>query len=231
MQENDYPNENKGYEDSSAVPYVPYATDATVPVQQPVAAHHEPEQQPTATPAQSPPPPSYLPPADYTTDTRELVEPTPGPSFADYAVTPALAPVDPNVPPQKKSRRRLWFTLGALALLLLLLGGGALFWYINANRSTPVKTLDTFCDALRREDYHQAWEQFSAREQQELSEVGLATVFSQDRVVACDHGMPNESGKQVLTSIRLTSSQGVASLLVILIKDSNDTWKIDKFSR
>lgn len=59
--------------------------------------------------------------------------------------------------PVKKTRRGLWITLAVIAVLLLAgLGFGA---YTYVIRSTPEKTLQTYCDALKRGDYQTAYNQ------------------------------------------------------------------------
>jgi hypothetical protein len=64
------------------------------------------------------------------------------------------------MPVQKRSRRGLWITLGAI-LGVLLIAGIALGVIGYQNRSTPTKTLNAFCTALKGEDYHTAYNQLS----------------------------------------------------------------------
>ncbi len=131
----------------------------------------------------------------------------------------------PTVPPGQKSRQRLWIVLSLIAVVLFLL---AVSGYVYLTRSTPQKTLDTFCTALAAKDYQTAYNQLSSRAQSGASEASFANSFSHAQVTSCTFGSASESGATATNTITFFSSTGQHVLEhVTLIKDSNGTWKID----
>ena len=159
------------------------------------------------------------------------------PSYTGSGEANALPPVLSS-PPQasivsggssvrKRSRRGRWITLSILAVLLL--AAVASFFVIRyVNRSTPDKTLDAFCNALQQADYRSAYDQFSAKLQQTVSEAAFAAALSQYKVTACTHGTTGDSANSVTNDLKLVhASKGVNNDIVTLTKDSNNDWKID----
>jgi limonene-1,2-epoxide hydrolase len=148
----------------------------------------------------------------------------------DYGSTPRY----PVMPPLQIQKRRLsgrWMIVGILvALLLVSIPSFFIVSYIT--RSTPDKTLDTFCSALQQEDYPSAYAQFSTRLHRTISEAAFAAIFSRDKVNACTHGTSNDAGNSVITTVKLVhASKGVNNDVVTLTKDSSDNWKIDDIYR
>ncbi|HLZ56876.1 MAG TPA: hypothetical protein VKR06_08005 [Ktedonosporobacter sp.] len=126
----------------------------------------------------------------------------------------------------KKGRRGLWITLASL-LTVLLLSVGGFFAYLYISRSTPVKTLDGFCQALQQGNYQQAYSAFSKKFQGALSEPRFADVLSQDKVVKCTYGTTNEASNSMTTDLKLVhNSHGINNDIVTLVKDETNTWKI-----
>ena len=116
--------------------------------------------------------------------------------------------------------------------MLLLVSVTCLFVIRYVNRPTPNKTLDVFCNALQREDYRSAYDQFSKKLQRTLSETTFASILSQDKVIACTHGPTNDSGRSTTTSLKLVhASKGINNDDVTLSRDSNNDWKIDDIYR
>lgn len=130
-----------------------------------------------------------------------------------------------------KSWRKRWITVCILVLFLIVsVSSFLLIRYLN--RSTPEKTLDAFCNALLQANYRSAYDQFSARLQQTISEKAFAGPLSQDRVTACTHGTTGDSGNQVTSELKFVHvSQGKNDDMVTLVKDSNNDWKIDDIAR
>ncbi len=96
--------------------------------------------------------------------------------YAPYQ--PAPVPVPAQAPVKKPSRRGLWITLSAVVGLLLL-GAIVLGVFGYVNRSTPTKTLNAFCSALKSGDYQVAYDQFSSGLQAKYgSEAQFAAGFS-----------------------------------------------------
>ena len=96
--------------------------------------------------------------------------------YAPYQPTPA--PVPAQAPVKKPSRRGLWIALGAIVGVLLL-GSIVLGVFGYVNRSTPTKTLNAFCSALKSGDNQIAYNQLSRGLQAKFgSEAQFATGFS-----------------------------------------------------
>ncbi len=144
------------------------------------------------------------------------------------------APQYPGVPPLQIQKRRLsgrWIIVGILVALLIV-SIPTFFTVRYITRSTPDKTLDTFCSALQQEDYQSAYAQFSTRLQRTISEAAFAAIFSRDKVNACTHGTSDDAGNSVINNVKLVhASKGVNNDVVTLTKDSSDNWKIDDIYR
>ncbi len=150
-------------------------------------------------------------------------------SFAPFPPPPRQYAVPPPVP--KRRRRGRWIVVGMLvALVIVSISTFFVVRYIT--RSTPNKTLDTFCAALQQGNYQSAYDQFSTRFQHTVSEASFAAILSKDKVNACTHGTTDDTGASVTNTMKLVHvSKGVNNDIVMLTKDSNDAWKIDDISR
>ncbi len=137
----------------------------------------------------------------------------------------------PSSSPTPRKGRNRWVVAGiAVALLLVGLASFAIVSYLN--RSTPARTLDTFCSALQRQDYQTAYNQMSPQLQAQLPENVLATALSQDRVVSCTHGTANETGGSTTTSLMLRhESKGINNDFVKLVLEQDNSWKIDDLQK
>jgi len=128
--------------------------------------------------------------------------------------------------PAGGGKRRLWgFLLLVIALLLLLVVAISGYFYLN--RSTPEKTLATFCTSLKQNDYHEAYTQFSASLQHITNEQAFTTIFAQDKVTQCSYGATSEFAASTTTSLQLVHvSQKKNSDLVTLVRDESNIWRI-----
>jgi hypothetical protein len=137
------------------------------------------------------------------------------------------------LPPREKSRREMWIVLSVVGLLLVILIPVATFQILTyVNRSTPIKTLDTFCDALLHENYGTAYSQLSPNIQTHFSENAFAGELSLDKIVACKHGIADEALPRVSTNLELVhTSQGINHDIVFLTKDKNNYWRIDDLQK
>ena len=128
--------------------------------------------------------------------------------------------------PTNGRKRRLWgILLLVIALLLLLVVAIGGYFYLN--RSTPEKTLQTFCNALQQDNYHEAYDQFSASLQHITNEQNFAAIFAQDKVTQCSYGTTSEFVASTTTSLQLVhASQKKNSDLVTLVKDESNIWRI-----
>ncbi len=135
-------------------------------------------------------------------------------------------------PPQRRSRRTLWITLASIFVLLMIVGGSSFALVSYLNRSTPVKTLDTFCSSLQKGDYGSAYKQFTKQLQGQFSEGDFAGLIQQNKVVSCTHGKADDAGVRVTTSLKLLhADQGVNNDLVMLTKGTDSIWLINDLQK
>jgi hypothetical protein len=132
-----------------------------------------------------------------------------------------------------RTRRRRWFWPGlliGLALLLIIAGGCITYAYVN--RPTPQKTLEAFCAALRKENYREAYGQFTPALQGQFSEQDFALAIARDKVVGCSYGIVAEGSSPTRTNLKLVhKSTGVNNDLVFLTKDRENSWKINDLQK
>src|SRR5712692_10046912 len=172
-------------------------------------------QQPQEYPQQSPDYQGYTPPA------QQPYAPAPGQvGFPGY---PATA-----VQPQKKSRLGLWI---ALIVIVLLVAAGGVGGYVYLNRSTPEKTLTTYCNALQSGDYQTAYNQLSSSSTSGLTESQFAqlsqTVFAAvGGLKSCTVSNVQENGSTATGTITATFGNGKTQSSPISLVNQNGTWKL-----
>jgi hypothetical protein len=128
---------------------------------------------------------------------------------------------------RSKKKGRRWIALGVILLVILIATVSSFTLFSYLNRSTPTKTLDTFCTALQKGEYQTAYDQFSPTMQANFVESQFAHVLAQNKVITCSHGPVAEIGSSTSTTLQLKHiSQGVNNDRVFLIKDSHSQWKI-----
>jgi predicted component of type VI protein secretion system len=160
----------------------------------------------------APPQPSYMPP----------MPPVGVPPYPGYG-----APVQP-----RRSQRGLWLTLGIVGgVLVLLCVAFSVFAYVN--RSTPTRTLTTFCTDLTSGNYHDAYQQLSSSAQSQQSESKFTSSFRSG--IAFLGGLNDctisdvTEGSSTATGVMTWSVNNTQQPIVFdagLI-DESDGWKID----
>ncbi len=144
-------------------------------------------------------------------------------------VPPGFVSPTPGYVPATKERRKnrflMWIGLGLGLLVVIGLAIGGYFYF---TRSTPEKTLDTYCDALLGQDYLTAYNQLSTSLQTtERESQFVHTLQAQGRITSCKHGSANINGALALVNLVFLSSSGQSSNSpVTLTQDSASTWKI-----
>lgn len=128
--------------------------------------------------------------------------------------------------PTNGRKQRFWgMLLLVIALLLLLVVAVGGYFYLN--RSTPEKTLQTFCAALKQNNYSEAYNQFSPSLQHTTNEQNFAAIFAQDKVTQCSYGATSEFAASTTTSLQLVhASQKKNSDFVTLVRDDSNIWRI-----
>lgn len=200
--------------DLPALPYIPYDTP-TVNTSQPYNAQAQTSSNDTYPPA--------VPSVYESTPSYAQTFAAPAQTTMDTPEQRVAAPV-----PEKKKRRR-WLAIGALILIVLVVAASAFALTSYLNRSTPMKTLDTFCSALQDGKYQIAYEQFSPTMQANFTESQFAGLFASDGIATCSHGIASESGTSTTTSLHLLhkTSKGINNDRVVVTKNSSNQWKIN----
>jgi len=158
-----------------------------------------------------------------------------------YVATPLLStPSSPSVTIVAAStlatntkKRRLWLPIGGM-LLLIVASLAAFFLFSYATRSTPTKTLDTFCASLQKGEYQTAYDQFAPALQANFTESQFAGLFAPaaDRVTLCSHGPANETEARTSATLRLVhGSKGINNDVVTLTKNGQNQWQISSLQK
>ena len=124
---------------------------------------------------------------------------------------------------RRSNRRLVWIELGGLIVIAL-----AVFGYLYFTRSTPEKTLDVFCNAIRGQDYQAAFNQLSSSLQNNETELEFAqTSKAGGKVSACSHSSVTTTSNVATANMTFVIGSGQpSSTAVTLIADSGNTWKI-----
>jgi hypothetical protein len=176
------------------------------------------------------PPPAYQPPPDYQVPpVQQPYGAPPPPAYAPYGApaqpaygTPVAGIPGAAAPARRQSRRGLWIALGIVGAIIIL--AIILFAVVAANLSTPTKTLDTFCNAIKNKDYQTAYNQLSSFRQTQISEADFANFFSS--ASSCSYSTPNQNGTTATTNLTFFTTSGSLTGATNMVEDNGD-WKID----
>jgi hypothetical protein len=129
---------------------------------------------------------------------------------------------------QVRHRERRFILIGLVLLCMIALAVGGYFYF---NRSSPEKTLDTFCNAMRGQDYQTAYNQLSNSLQSNETELEFAnTLRANGKVNTCTHSSANTNNNKATANVTIITSSGQASSSsIILTADSNNIWKLSLF--
>ena len=123
------------------------------------------------------------PATSYGSDAQSAAYPPPPPSGGpEPSIYPPGSPsygAPAPAPAQPRRQRGLWIILGAIVGTLVVTGLVTFAVIAYANRSTPTKTLNAFCNALKIGDYQVAYNQLSSGLQSKFgSEAQFVTGYS-----------------------------------------------------
>ena len=193
-----------GYGSNQPAAYPPVAPYPDVP-----ASYYGSDAQSAAYP---PPPP---PPAS-----PETVSYPPG---APYPGTPV------PVPAQPRRRTGLWIILGAIGALVVI--GLVLFGVIAyVNRSTPTRSLNAFCNALKSGDFQVAYNQLSSGLQSKFGSeaqfaAGYASNLGMGKVTNCTvTTVDDAAGSGTISNTFASGSTLVDNYILV---NENGAWKIN----
>ncbi len=131
----------------------------------------------------------------------------------------------------RRTRRRRHRYLGwaILALLIFIIGTGLALLVANAPQATTSvsQVLLTYCDALKRGDYHQAYEQWTNGFRQQTTEADFAYYYqSRIKVTTCVVSNVSEGSSSATGTISLSFADGstVTNEMQLIIEDN--VWKI-----
>ena len=188
-------------------------------------------------------PQSYQQPPAYSSYPDAAQSPfAPPPPQQPYSVPPQQPYGTPGYPPppvpsyaapgtvQQKSRRGLWITLGVIGGVLLLFCI-ACSVFVYAARSTPGKTLTTFCNALKSQDYQTAYDQLSTGLKNQFTESQFAAAFSNNggsgNVTNCSVSNTSDNGTTGNGTITYTFANGSTVIDDYRLVDESGEWKIN----
>ncbi len=133
------------------------------------------------------------------------------------------APAAAYALPPRRSRRR-WLWIGLIILVILGIAGGAAAVYFT--RATPEKTIDTFCNALRGQDYASAYALLSSNQQKTTTEAEFAAKqLAIGHTTICTHNNANVTGNVATDKLTMVSGGQSYSGIISLISE-NGAWKI-----
>ncbi len=182
-------------------------------------------------PTVSAPPPAYN---NYTP--QAAPPPFSSPNYQGYAPPQQPGYVPPGAPAfaqsqqPKRNLRWLWITLGIVGVLLVVVCGVCAFLGLVVNKSTPDKTLDTFCSDLNNKQYHDAYLQLSPSIRSSTPENTFTAGFT--NISNCTHTGASDDGTLGTANLTLRNNLGQsANFTVNLTKDSNSDWKISNLQK
>jgi hypothetical protein len=160
----------------------------------------------------------------------------PPPPPPDVLAVGRTTPYEQRPPLQtrrQKSRRRRWILLSCLGVILLILI--AVGSYMYSNRSTPMKTLDTVCNAYKTSNYPTVYNQYSSNYQNQIGgeahwEAATKQGFSrQGGLVNCTYYnvIVNGSTGSDVMSLSFGSGYGAVETFQQTLVVENGVWKIN----
>ena len=151
------------------------------------------------------------------------------PDYTPFIPTDYDGPIPGYVPikqVRRRDRRLILIGIGLLVVMALAVGS-----YFYVTRSTPEKTLDTFCNAMQGQDYQTAYNQLSSILQSGETELDFAhTAKAGGKVSVCTHSSANTTGNQATANVKLVIAYiQTTTTTVTLITDNDSTWKLNAF--
>ena len=131
--------------------------------------------------------------------------------------------------PRARRRRRRSLGWAILALFLLVAVAGLALLIANAPQSSASvsQVLLTYCDAMKRGDYQQAYEQWTSSYKQQLTEADFAYYYqSRAKVTTCVVSNVSQGSSSATGTISLSFANGSIETNEMQLIMENNTWKI-----
>jgi hypothetical protein len=148
-----------------------------------------------------------------------------------YTSQPWVPGGSTTYPPQQQlwqqDRRRLYRALAAMLAIIIIFSLISLI----ASRSTPDKTLDTFCNALLASNGQLAINQLSTKLQNQQR--SLSSFVVTNKITTCAHTPSIIKGASATATLsrsipsNSSAANSLSKTLVTLIQEANGVWKID----
>ena len=124
-----------------------------------------------------------------------------------------------------KSRRRYIIALALVVLVIL----AAVGTYVYVNRSTPNKTLTTYCNALKAGDYQTAYNQLSSAAMNSITEANFAQEWQQSAgaIRSWTVNSLQEQGSTATAQLTFTLTNGQTVPATIILINENGQWKVN----
>ncbi len=150
-----------------------------------------------------------------------------------YTSQPWVPGGSTTYPPQQQlwqqDRRRLYRALAAMLAIIIIFSLISLI----ASRSTPDKTLDTFCNALLTGNGQLAADQLTPKFQKNQQGSFLIASVVTNKITTCVHTPSIIKGASATATLsrsipsNSSAANSLSKTLVTLIQDTNGIWKID----
>lgn len=211
------------YQHQSYIPYMP--PNQQVPSSQSSPSYQAQPGQPMQ--PEYPQPPQYGQPPGYP---QQPMYGQQGYQMPQYGTVPVPAV---SMQPRRKRTLAIVSTIvGAVVVLAVILG--VVYFAV---RSTPTKTLNTFCNDIQSNNYQGAYDQFSARIRESGTEASFESAFktalaARRGLKGCAVGNVNDDGSignGVMTWV--FNDSGPSAVFKTTLLDENGTWKIDNLAQ
>ena len=134
---------------------------------------------------------------------------------------------------ERPGKRRTGLIIGVIVLLLLVVGGGSVYYFVL--RSTPEKTLQAYCDALKNGDAQGAYNLLSTNAQSKTNLTDFTKAFQLIKspliggIKSCTFANVQQTGSNATADVTVTVGNPIVPVKPskAFLVNENGTWKID----
>ena len=154
------------------------------------------------------------------------------PGYAGLQQAGFIEPQFPSYARWGKSWNGLWIAL-TVFVLFLLVAGGSLYYYLQI-RSTPEKTLQNYCNAIKSDDAQALYNTYSSEARDQIDEAhlqrGLRVIdFFSGGIEDCsvDTASVRENDPHASADVTFTLANGDVNSARLHLIDENGAWKVE----